>query len=314
VVRVRDIGEFGLIRRIEGLARGVPASGVVLGVGDDAALLRPRAGEDLVVSTDAAVEGVHFRLDQETPRTVGRRSLAVGLSDLAAMGARPLGFTFALAAPQETRVATILSLARGMLDLALRYGAPLVGGNVTRARELQVTLTVLGAVRRGRALRRDRARAGDEVFVTGALGQQALERARGRIRHVPEPRLAAGRKLARLPGVGACIDVSDGLLADLRQLGQASQVGVDLDAASVPRPRGYAAACRRAGVDPEALALTGGEDYELCFTLRRGASPGGPRLTRRLGLPVARVGRIAATPGLRGAPASVRGRPGWEHF
>jgi len=313
-VRVRELGEFGLIQRIERLAGGTRGAGVVLGIGDDAALLRLRPGEDLVVSTDAAVEGVHFRLDQESPRTAGRRSLAASLSDLAAMGARPLGFTFALAAPDDTQVAAILGMVRGMLDQAIRYSAPLVGGNVTGARELQVTLTVLGAVRRGRALRRDRARAGDEVFVTGVLGQQALERARGRVRHVPQPRLAAGRKLAGLRGIGACIDLSDGLLADLRQLCRASHVGVDLDAGSVPRPRGFAAACQRVGVDPEVLTLGGGEDYELCFTLRSGASPGVPHLARRLAVPVTRVGRISSTRGLRGAPPAALRRPGWRHF
>jgi thiamine-monophosphate kinase len=311
VRRVRDLGEFGLIERIARLAGRARSADVVLGIGDDAAVLRPRPGEELVASTDAAVAGVHFRLDQETPGTAGRRAAVGCLSDLAAMGARPLGLLFALAVPPSTPVVTALGLARGVVGAAKRAGAPLLGGNVTRAREIGLTLTALGAVPRGRALRRDRGRAGDRVFVTGTLGRSALERARGRVRSAGAPRLGAGRRLARVPGVGACIDVSDGLAADLLQLARASGVAARLAPERLPLPAGFAAACARLGREPLALALAGGEDYELLFSARP-AGPDARALARRLGLRVTEIGRLeAGRPAVRGLP---RGRLGWRHF
>jgi thiamine-monophosphate kinase len=311
VRRVRDVGEFGLIERIERLAGRRHGAGVVLGIGDDAAVLRVRRGEEVVVSTDAAVAGVHFRLDQETPATAGRRAAVGCLSDLAAMGARPLGLLLALALPPSTRAATALALVRGVVAAARRHRAPLVGGNVTRAREIQLTLVALGAVPRGRALRRDRGRAGDRVFVTGAVGRSALERARGRVRSPGAPRLAAGRRLLGVRGVGACIDVSDGVAADLLQLARASGVAARLAPERLPLPAGFTAACRRLGRDPLALAVGGGEDYELLFSVR----PSGPSasvLARRLGVRVTEIGRLEpGRPSLRGLP---RGHTGWRHF
>jgi thiamine-monophosphate kinase len=319
-VRLRELGEFGLIARIERLARGGGAR-VELGIGDDAALLRVRAGEDVALTTDALVEGVHFRFGAEPPARIGARALVANLSDLAAMGARPLGFTLALAAPPSLDARLALGLARGAAREGAAHGCPLVGGNVTRARETSLTIAALGVVRRGRALRRSRARPGDRVLVTGTLGGAALDRLRAERggaapRHRPQPRLAAGAALARLPGVGACIDVSDGLAADLGHVLEASGVGARVDVAALPRPPGFAAACARAGLDPDALALGGGEDYELLFTARPGGDPAAA-LARRLGLPVAEVGRIEAGRRLvlqgRGGRAAPRA-PGWRHF
>jgi thiamine-monophosphate kinase len=315
--RLSDVGEFGLIERIARLAERVQAPGgrVSLGIGDDAALLRPRPGQDLVVTTDALFEGVHFRFDQETPRTVGRRSLAASLSDLAAMGATPLGFTCALAAPPSFEVRVALALARGMLDLAGEFACPLVGGNVTRARQVSLTLTALGSVASSRALRRDGARPGERILVTGALGASGLERARGSVRRVPTPRLRAGAALSRSGWASACIDISDGLLADLGHLCRASGVGARVEADLVPRPAGFTAACRRAGQDPDALALGAGEDYELLFTVGPRA-PGARVLARRLGVQVSEIGRVERRRGLRlaGGVACWASAPGWRHF
>jgi thiamine-monophosphate kinase len=312
---LRDVGEFGLIARFERAARrrGVAPS-APFGPGDDAALLRPRAGEDLVVTTDALVEDVHFRWRTQPPRLLGRRALAAALSDLAAMGARPLGFLLALAAPPGLDLRLADALAHGLAEAAAESGCPLLGGNVTRARETSLTLTAVGAVRRGRALLRSGARPGDRLFVTGVLGRTALAVARaereGRpLRHVPEARLAAGRALARLSSVGACIDVSDGLRADLAHVLEASRVGAELDPAAVPRPPGFERACAKLGVDAQQLLLAGGEDYELLFTIRPGG-PGAAALSRRLGVRVTEIGRIVP----RAARRSARDQGGWRHF
>jgi len=327
-MRLRDLGEFGLIARIARAASRAGVAGsrdVVLGIGDDAAILRPRAGEDVVVTTDALVEGAHFRFATQDARTLGRRALLVNLSDLAAMGARPLGCTIALAAPPSLPARHALGLMRGAIDVARAAGCPLVGGNLARASETSITVSALGAVRRGRALRRDAARPGDRLLVTGSLGGAALAVARAqrgaRVRALPPLRLAAGRALARLARPGACIDVSDGLVADLGHLLEASGVGARLDLAALPLPRGFAEACARAGRSPLALALAGGEDYELLFTLRGGPTPA--RLSARLGAPVTEIGRIEARRGLRFLGASpesgrilarLRRDGGWRHF
>ncbi len=312
-----DLGEFDLIARIRTRAGRSRDAHVVVGIGDDAAVLRPRRGEDLVVTTDTLVEGVHFRFGNQAAATIGRRALRVNLSDLAAMGARPLGFTLALSAPASLELAVIDGVMQGMLEDAKRYGCPLVGGNIARAGEVQLAVTAFGAVEKGCALLRDAAKPGDRVCVTGTLGGAGLalarsERKGGRMRRLPEPRLAAGRALAARPDVGACIDLSDGFASDLRHVLAASGVGAEIDAGALPLPRGFAAACRTERLDPLALATRAGEDYELLFTLR-GAARGSPttkQLERALGIPVSQVGRITRRRGVRGLPEG----PGFRHF
>ncbi len=314
-MKLRDVGEFGLIARIARRAarsNGTSAE-VRIGIGDDAAVVRLRAGEELVVTSDAAVEGVHFRWRTGSPRRVGRRALLAAVSDLSAMGARPIGFTLSLTAPPSLDLATLEGCVAGMLAEAKRLRCPLLGGNVARSREATFTITVLGAVARGRALLRRRARPGDAIFVTGVLGAAALDVARaerglGAVRHVPTARVSAGRALGRLAGVGACIDLSDGLLADLGHVLEASHVGAELDLPRMPLPRGFARACARLRLDPLSLALMGGEDYELLFTVRPGG-PGEAVLSRRLGAPVRKIGRIVRGRGVRGLPAE-----GFTHF
>jgi thiamine-monophosphate kinase len=314
-VELRDVGEFGLIARIERAARRLPrARGVVLGIGDDAAVLRPRAGEDVVLTTDSLVQDVHFRLRDESPRTLGRRALVANLSDLAAMGARPLGFTVALVAPARLPLPVLDGLLAGLLREAAAHACPLVGGNLAEGRELSLGVAALGAVERGRELRRTGSRPGDRILVTGSLGRAALERARalrgrGRVRFVPQPRLGAGRALTRLAGVGGCIDVSDGLEGDLAHLLEPAGLAGALEPDRLPLARGLRRGAAALGLDPLRLALAGGEDYELLFTLRPGA-PGAPALARRLGVAVHEIGRVVRRP--RGRQPSPPG--GWSHF
>lgn len=315
-----QLGEFELISRIAARAAGLGTPEIVVGIGDDAAILRPRRGEDLVVSTDALVENTHFCWDNQAPATIGRRALLVNLSDLAAMGARPVGFTLALAAPPSLEIARIDAFLTGLLREAKTHACPLVGGNLSRARETCLTLTVVGAVKRGRALLRGSARPGDRIFVTGTLGGAALALANsqlrgGKLRHLPTPRIAAGRALARMTRPGACIDLSDGFEADLDHVLQASGVGAAIDTARIPLPRGFLTACAKRKLDPIQTAIRAGEDYELLFTLRPSAAKRTTEaaLSKRLGARVSEVGCITKSRGVTGLPRRVKA-VGYRHF
>ncbi len=319
------MGEFELIARH--FARAVPAGGAVaLGVGDDCALLRPTPGHELAVSTDMLVEGHHFFAGAE-PEALGHKALAVNLSDLAAMGARPLGFTLALALPAADE-AWLAPFARGLFALADAHACPLVGGDTTRG-PLTLSLTVFGEVLPGRALRRDAARAGDELWISGRTGEArlalALRRgepwARGALVEVqermdrPTPRLALGQALAATPGVRAALDVSDGLIGDLGHILQASGVGADIELGALP-----VAPALRALDDGHRLdcLLAGGDDYELLFTADAAAHAAVRAAGAASGTPLARIGRITAPAGLRlldadGREVAVRSR-GFDHF
>ncbi|MAJ60850.1 MAG: thiamine-phosphate kinase [bacterium TMED88] len=308
-----DLGEFGLIERIRERAGSPSSRDVVLGIGDDAAILRPRAGEDSVVSTDACVEGVHFDWSIQSGRSIGRRALIANLSDLAAMGARPVGFTCALAAPPSLALRRFDAVLKGLLEEAQAWSCPLVGGNLTRASRLHMAITVFGAVPRGRALRRAGLAPGDRIFLTGHLGSSALDRLRaikggGSLRHIPVPRLEAGRALGRMKGRRACIDLSDGLGGDLGHLARASGVGVEVDPATLPRTRSFTEGCRRLGFDPLELAVSGGEDYELLFGLDSRLSAAA--LSRRLNALVTEIGVATRNPGVRGLPTESA----WRHW
>jgi len=311
-----DIGEKALIEHIAHLAGRSVGSGWALSIGDDAAILRPRSGEELVISTDAQVESVHFRFGRESLRSVGRRALIVNLSDLAAMGARPVGVFLSLAAPRAATFTRFDGIVRGFVEEAERHRCPLVGGTLSRAPQWSLHVTVVGACRRGRALRRRGVRPGDLLYVTGSLGRGALARLRadalGRpLTFLPTPRLQAGRALARLPGTRSCIDISDGLAMDLENLLAQDGLGAEIDANRLPRPRGFARACGAIGVDPLSVIAAGGEDYELLFAFRAaGASSPDPMLEAKLGLPVTRIGRVVREVGIRGLP--VEGSP--HHF
>jgi thiamine-monophosphate kinase len=295
------MGEFDLIQRH--FQHKLRPQEVALGNGDDAALLAPAVGQQLAVSTDMLVEGRHF-LSTVDPKALGHKALAVNLSDLAAMGARPLAFTLALAMPRPDE-AWLQGFAQGLLALADAQQCALVGGDTT-AGPLNVSLTVMGEVPAAQALRRDTARVGDDVYVSGQLGDarlalevfrghvavssEAFARARRRMEW-PSPRVALGLALR---GVAhACIDVSDGLLADLGHLVRASGVSAEIDAEALMHspavsdevralPTGWAHTC----------VLAGGDDYELVFTAPASARAAVQAAAQQARVAVTRMGRL----------------------
>ncbi len=318
------LGEFDLIDRYfrDAAAR---RDDVVLGVGDDGALLRPRPGFDLVMVTDTLVEGTHFK-SGASPRSVGHRALAVNLSDLAAMGAEPAWALLALTLP-STDESWIKEFSAGFLALAKAHGVALVGGDTTRG-PLSITVQAVGYVPKGQGLVRSGAKVGDVVLVSGTLGDAAAglhdlnEDLRERF-DFPTPRVALGQAL--LGTASAAMDVSDGLLADLGKLSAASGVGAALELECLPlstaliETRGLDAARR--------LALTGGDDYELLFTLpleRWQQWQSGSKTPSRdiSACGITAIGRIEAGSGVRltleghaVTPAALGiERSGWDHF
>ncbi|WP_374409851.1 thiamine-phosphate kinase [Hydrogenophaga sp.] len=319
------MGEFELIRRH--FARGQTGPGVALGIGDDCALLRPSPGLQLAVSSDMLVEGRHFFPDVD-PAALGHKSLAVNLSDLAAMGARPLGFTLALSLPAAND-AWLKAFADGLHALADAHACPLVGGDTTRG-PLNICITVFGEVAPDRALRRDAAKAGDDLWLSGCTGEArlALERLRGtdwataatgdealcrqRLER-PTPRLALGMALAGL--AHAAIDLSDGLAGDLGHILAASGVGAEIDRAALPVAPALQALSETHRLE---CLLQGGDDYELLFTAPQDVRQAVLAAAETSGTPVHRIGRITADRGLRllgadGLPKDLRARS-WDHF
>lgn len=327
---VAEAGEHALIARIR--AKLAMPGWVLVGPGDDAAVVEPERGTVDVLTTDALVEGIHFDRRFTPPDAIGFRALAVNLSDLAAMGARPRAALLSLALPDALPLTDLDAIVDGLLALAARHGVALVGGNVTRSTgPLVINVTATGAVRRRHVLTRAGARPGDGVYVTGTIGDAALglrllqsaaelegPLAQAAARYLrPEPRVRVGQLLARNRVATSCLDLSDGLADAVRQVAAASGVGILLDAASIP----IHAAVRQwhAGNGSDALeaALTGGDDYELLFTAR-------PRTARRLktvrsqlsDLPITRIGVVTPERQILLAEAgTTRQLPsGFEHF
>jgi thiamine-monophosphate kinase len=315
-----DTPEFALIDRH--FTRATRRADVVLGAGDDGALLQPPAGTWLVLATDTMVCGTHF-LPTDDPMALGHKLVAVNVSDLAAMGADPAWLTLALTLP-EIDHDWLAAFATGLFGLADAVGAELVGGDVTRG-PLTLTLQAAGTVPAGMALRRDGARPGDGVYVSGTLGDAALALDL-RLAGVPVPaplaarldrpsaRLALG--LALRGQASAAIDVSDGLFADLGHLCARSGVGAEIDLPRLPRSEAFLAAAR-GELDSE-KPLNGGDDYELCFTLPAGRAGAVSALSQAGGCPITHIGQISAAPGVRCRDATGRllapSRAGFDHF
>jgi len=300
-------GELALIARIQTLAGALPGSRVRLGIGDDCAILRPPSGHELLVTTDFSLEGRHFRRAWHPPASIGHRALARGLSDIAAMGGRPLAAFLSLALPKAVaRDARWLDgFLEGLLALAAETNTPLAGGDTSEAPSADVLADIMlvGSAPTGKALTRSGARSGEVIYCTGALGGAAAElsalaktparfrRATSKDEHphlFPQPRLAVGAALLRRKLATACIDISDGLSTDLSHLCEASGVAAELDAALLPA---HPLTATLAPAQQMAAILHGGEDYELLFTARPNT-----KIPHSLsGVPITRIGRIIPT-------------------
>ena len=327
-----EAGERALIARIRERIPS-PASSVVVGIGDDAAVLTPERGALQVLTTDALVEGVHFDFRFSTPADVGHKALAVNVSDIAAMGGQPSVALLSLMIPPALPLSTIDGLIDGLLALAAAERVALVGGNITQTPgPLVVDVTVSGQVRLRKLLRRSGARPGDLLYVSGTLGAAAAgldwlssggwegdeELAACAARHRrPEPRTRVGMLLGRLKAASACMDLSDGLADGVSQICAASGVGAVVDAEALPLAPGVRRWFEGRGRDAVDAALTGGDDYELVFAVR-------PKLRGRLravgresrGVSLTQVGELTKEPGvrLRRGGHDVPLPSGYQHF
>jgi thiamine-monophosphate kinase len=296
------LGEFDLIWRFfkagsESMAQ-TQTDQVLLGIGDDCALLQPDAAQSLAVTSDMLVEGRHF-FAGANPEWLGHKALAVNLSDLAAMGAKPVGFTLALALP-DANADWLAQFSQGLFRLAQQWQCPLIGGDTTQG-PLTICITALGHVPSGAAIKRSGAKVGDDIWVSGTLGDARL--ALGALRsewsldpssleavlprmHEPEPRIALGMQLRGI--ASSALDVSDGLLGDLRHILKASQVNAEVLIDQLPTSRTLAEQTQ--GLRRQ-CAANGGDDYELCFTAPKSKRMEVESLSTAL-LPLTRIGSI----------------------
>lgn len=313
--RATRSGEFGLIERY---FRPLATTPGALGLGDDAAYYRPSPGEDLVLSVDTIAAGVHFLRD-DPPASIGRKALRVNLSDLAAKGARPVGYLLSLALPDDWSEEWIAAFARGLEDDQQAFDVSLLGGDTTRAAgDLTISVTVIGCVPSGEMVLRSGARAGDVIFVSGTIGDAALglEIRRGKLtapdsvasflddRYMhPQPRLSLAPALRRF--ARSAMDVSDGLVGDLAHICEASGVSAEIEAVRVPMS---SEAKSVVGEDMAALAtaLSGGDDYEILATVDEPNAANFVAEATSAGVPVARIGRVVEGKG----PPIVLGEDG----
>lgn len=306
---------------IERIRRGAAAHNraVIAGIGDDCAVLRIPARQELLVTTDFSLEDVHFRRDWHPPEVVGRRCLVRGLSDIAAMGGEPLAAFLSLALPRDTPQRWVDRFFEGLLDLAKEWKIPLAGGDTAQSRHgIQADIIVVGSVPKGRAVLRSGAKPADSIYVTGALGASAAAiqelRRRRRIRasdypqHFhPSPRIEVGKWLRARRIASAMIDISDGLSTDLAHICEESRAGALIDAEAIPRaivgsPR------REVALD---LALHGGDDYELLFTSAKKVP------SKVAGVNITRIGQITSARSIvlqRSGRRRKLAPKGWEHF
>jgi thiamine-monophosphate kinase len=317
-MKLSKLGEFGLIDRIKTEAGTGP--GILQGIGDDCAVLELPEGHDLLTTKDLLIENIHFRLDWSNLKKLGRKSVAVNVSDIAAMGGRPRHLYIGLGIPASMPASGIQSFLDGFLEAASEYGATLVGGDTCRSPgHLLVSVTAEGSAPKAEIIRRDGAMSGDAIYVSGTLGDSALA-----LRHLiagtspdpflaerhhnPSARVTLGRALAHQGLATAMIDLSDGLLADLGHILKASALGAHVNKFQIPLSVPFQ---RALAEDPTLLdlSLTGGEDYELLFTAAPQQENAIRAMANELSIPLTRIGTVnLQTTGLR-----IRKRAGQTH-
>lgn len=332
---VGETGEFGLIEIIKRIIPWKGDGALVVGIGDDTAAWRPTVGALTLATCDIQVEGRHFLRTSISPYQLGRRSAAINLSDIGAMGGQPRYALVSLALSKETEVAWVEELYRGLKDEMHRFGAGVIGGNLSAiAGPLVIDISLLGEVSPQALVRRSGGQPGDTVMVTGPLGasaagllalQRGLEQARPEVAEVvathltPAPRVREGTAIGRSGKATAMIDISDGLAGDLGHICESSGTGARLFAAKIPISPAARAVAAEAGADALMLALHGGEDFELAFTCHRQDAEALAALVRReTGTEPVEVGVLTAGTGITLVTANGReGRltaGGWDHF
>jgi len=333
---VSEIGEFSLIERIKKILPTASSSDLILGIGDDAAVIRIDEGRALVATCDILVEDVHFRLANINAYQLGRRAIAVNQSDIASMGGRPTFALVSLALPQNLPVDHFDELFRGMGDQMREFSGHIIGGNIARSKEgLMVDVFMLGEVDPRIMLTRSGARPDDRIMVTGrpgasGAGLMILEKygsdyprkfkALVNAHLQPKPRVETGQIIAATGIATAMIDVSDGLAADLNHICEASGEGAELDLACLPLPGNLAEVAALAGRKNWEMALFGGEDYELLFTVKPETTPEEiDRISNRSNTPITEIGRITGETGVMLGINSTGERmeikpKGWDHF
>lgn len=321
---LRDLGEFGFIERISRLTRCTRAD-VLLAIGDDCAVVETPSGDRLAVTTDAMLEGRHFRLDWLTPYQVGARAMTACLSDIAAMGAEPCFAFSSVALPPGWSVEQADGLMLGLVDQAEKYGACLVGGDTVAAHSHALLDVALIGRCREHIWRRDGAHVGDLVAVTGELGGSTAAVAARLVRSdnpafwdryaAPVPRVAQAAALNGLGAITACLDISDGLLQDAGHLCEQSHVGIRIQAEHIPIAEATRSAALDLGAQALEWALTGGEDFELLITAPAKAMP---ELQAAAGIALTVVGEVTSGSGVEiigenGQPLKFKSG-GWDHF
>lgn len=335
-MRLSDIGgEFGFIDRLRATYASGAGDGLVVSLGDDAAVLDVPSGQQLVVTTDLLLEGVHFRREWSDPYSIGWKAAAANLSDMAAMGADPTFAFVSLAMPAEETVETLERLYDGLTDCLGRYGARLAGGDTNQAPEtLTVNIALLGIVPAGHAWKRSGARVGDTLLVTGTLGDSAAglallkshgaagadKKGRGLLgsHRRPHPRVAAARALRPLNIVRAAMDISDGLAGDLPKLCAASEVGAQVNISDLPVSEALQAGAAETGRAALEIALFGGEDFELLLCLSPADVEAAQVALLPTGTALTAIGRITRE-GLTlvqpdGSEEAWPEADGWDHF
>lgn len=330
-MKLKDIGEFGFIDRIRPDTLVRPES-VIKGIGDDCSVCRSTRDSVTLLTTDLLVEEVHFRFDKTPPTLLGRKSIAVNLSDIAAMGGVPKEALVSIAIPDTVPLETLDAIYEGMKSMAREFDVNLVGGDTTAsASHLVINVALVGEAREEEVLYRSGAADGDWIFLTGPVGASAAglevllenrtfegEEALVEAHLDPHPHVRAGRIIAELGVAHAMVDVSDGLAGDLGHICAQSKVGATLEESRIPTTPLFRSYCERFGLDPTKLAIEGGEDYVLLGTVPEESSGKLEKALESGGCGFFRIGRIVGEPGIRllGRDGSTREiKPsGWNHF